>query len=91
MALSTVWITVASIITAFDISMSKDASGNVIRVDPNEEAVVTFLRYEIVFLRDLTQMHLTSRMPKPFTCSMKPRSKKHELMIRTMIAQDLKS
>ena len=91
MALSATWITVASIITAFDITMSKDASGNVITVDPNDEALVGTLRYEFVVLTDLAQTHLTGSMPKPFTCTMKPRSKKLELMIRTMIAQQLES
>jgi len=60
-AFPAVWMTVASIIAAFDIARSPDADGNVIDIDLADDDCEGFLRF-----------------PKPFTCSMSPRSLKHE-------------
>ncbi|KAF9457684.1 cytochrome P450 [Collybia nuda] len=63
LAVSSVWITVASIIAAFDITKAVDESGNVI--EPTHE-----------YLQELVYM------PLPFKCSIKPRSKEVEGLLR---------
>ncbi|KAF9457685.1 cytochrome P450 [Collybia nuda] len=63
MALSSVWITVASIMAAFDISKAVDKDGNTI--EPSYE-----------YLQDMICM------PLPFKCSLKPRSKEIQRLIR---------
>jgi len=46
MALSAVWIAVASLIAAFDISKAEDENGNIIDVDPEYDCR-TLIRYAI--------------------------------------------
>ncbi|PFH47986.1 hypothetical protein AMATHDRAFT_6246 [Amanita thiersii Skay4041] len=58
MSFSAIWISIASIIAAFDITKAVDENGNVI--EPNQE-----------FIPGLVCI------PKPYKCSIKPRSKKH--------------
>ncbi|PFH47987.1 hypothetical protein AMATHDRAFT_66464 [Amanita thiersii Skay4041] len=68
MAFSAVWITIASLIAAFDITKAVDENGNVIDPDPE-------------YLSGLVIM------PKPYKCSIKPRSKKHEEAIKATLDQ----
>jgi hypothetical protein len=44
-AYSALWITVASLIAAFDLTESVDEKGNVIKVDPANEHLDMVLRY----------------------------------------------
>ncbi|KAF8621647.1 hypothetical protein AX15_007665 [Amanita polypyramis BW_CC] len=69
MAFESIWITMASLIAAFNITNSVDENGNVIEADPEYENEVIIIK------------------PKPFTCTMVPRSKKHEQAIRATSSQ----
>ncbi|PFH48298.1 hypothetical protein AMATHDRAFT_65777 [Amanita thiersii Skay4041] len=64
LAFSSIWITIASILTAFDISKPVDESGK--GCEPDEDDYISALVC----------------VPKPFHCSMKPRSREHEQAIR---------
>lgn len=68
-AKSTLWITVASILTIFKISKAIDADGNVI--EPSQEYTSALI--------------LQSRHPAPFKCTIKPRSKEAEMLIRSSL------
>ncbi|KAJ3516118.1 hypothetical protein NLJ89_g1326 [Agrocybe chaxingu] len=70
MALSSIWINIASIIAAFDIKKAVDANGNVIH--PTHEYVSALVR-----------------LPLPFRCSITPRSKEMEDLIRSSANEDV--
>lgn len=65
-AKSTLWITVASILTIFKISKAIDADGNVI--EPSQEYTSALILH-----------------PAPFKCTIKPRSKEAEMLIRSSL------
>ncbi|KAF9463408.1 cytochrome P450 [Collybia nuda] len=64
MALSSIWIAIASIIASFDITKAIDEDGNV--VEPTHE-----------------YSHELLCIPLPFKCSMKPRSREIERLLRS--------
>jgi hypothetical protein len=79
MVFPTVRMAVASIIAAFDIAKSPDVDGNVIDVDLADDDSEGVLRYVISVVHVTnSDMSLHRSFPKPFTCSMNPRSAKHE-------------
>jgi hypothetical protein len=84
MAFPTVWMAVASLIAAFDIAKTPDADGNVIDVDLADDDCEGVLRYVISVAPVTNSEPLHHRFPKHFTCSMKPRSAKHEGTILAM-------
>ncbi|KIL63723.1 hypothetical protein M378DRAFT_186940 [Amanita muscaria Koide BX008] len=69
MALSSIWIAVASLIATCDIANLVDANGNVIETKPEYESTTL------------------AKKPKAFTCSIKPRTKKHEKAIFATASQ----
>ena len=76
---------VASMIAAFEIAKCVDENGNDIEVRP-EAFTETLLRY--VWCRSprvWTQLTDRTSIPKPFVCSVKPRSEKHEQAIRATL------
>ena len=84
MAFPAVWLAVASIIAAFDITKSPDADGNMIDVDLGDDDCQNVMRYVISVTHVTNSQVLHYRFPKPFTCSMKPRSADHEETILAM-------
>lgn len=69
MALSSIWIAVASLIATCDIANLVDVNGNVIETKPEYESTTL------------------AKKPKAFTCSIKPRTKKHEEAIFATASQ----
>ena len=84
MAFPAVWMAVASMIAAFDIAISPDADGNMIDIDLGDDDCEGGLRCVISVAHVTNSEPLHYRFPKPFTCSMKPRSAKHEGTILAM-------
>ena len=84
MAFPTVWLAVASMIAAFDMAKSPDADGNMIDVDLGDDDCQSIVRYVISVEHVTNSEPLRYRFPKPFTCSTKPRSAKHERTILAM-------
>jgi hypothetical protein len=85
MAFSSVWIAVASIIAVFDITKAVDENGNVI--EPSHEYSSSLVWYvkllSIVQALNLFHLVFPFSMPLPFECSIKPRSKDAEDLIRS--------
>ncbi|KAG5650875.1 hypothetical protein H0H81_010675 [Sphagnurus paluster] len=84
MGFSAVWITIASLVAAFDIGKAVDADGNVI--EPSYEYTTTGLIQWVEFLYPLSmsliEVRPVSSAPLPFECSIKPRSPQAEILIR---------
>jgi cytochrome P450 len=68
-AVSAVWIAIASLVAAFDITKAIDEDGNVVEADPPYQSSLLCIA-------------------KQFTCSMKPRSKKHEQAIHATLGRE---
>jgi hypothetical protein len=82
MAFSSVWIAVASIIAAFDITKAIDEHGNAI--EPSHEYLSALVWY-VDLQPNFQRLYLIFfySMPLPFKCSIKPRSKEAENLIRS--------
>ncbi|CDO69024.1 hypothetical protein BN946_scf184834.g31 [Trametes cinnabarina] len=65
MALDSMWITIACVLSLFDIKKAVDKDGN--EITPDGEYIRGFLCH-----------------PKPFACSIKPRSKEHEQLLNEL-------
>ena len=83
MAFSSIWITVASILATMDITKTIDANGNV--VEPSGEYESLTIQFVCSFY-NLGHSD-TDRMPKPFKCSIKPRSKQAEAAVRSSLEE----
>ena len=90
MAFSAIWIAVASLISAFDIKKATDENGNI--NEPTHEYLSAFLRCVSPFpacLFYLLNFFSSTRFPKPYKCSIKPRSKEAEALIRSVANQEV--
>jgi hypothetical protein len=89
MAFSAIWIALASLLATFDIKKATDENGNVI--EPTYEyisALVTCVLPFSVCLFYLLTIFFKIRLPKPYECSIKPRSKEAEALIRSAAHQE---
>jgi len=89
MAFSAIWIAVASLISVFDIKKATDENGNVI--EPTYEYIPSVVMCVSLFLACLfylLNLFLLTRLPKPYKCSIKPRSKEAEALIRSYANQE---
>jgi hypothetical protein len=80
MAFSTIWMAVASLIAAFDITKAVDENGKVI--EPSQElvsALVVYV-YDTKYMDKIADSSIHS-MPAPYKYSIKPRSQQAEAMI----------
>jgi hypothetical protein len=88
MAFSAVWVAIASIIYCFDIKKAVDESGNVIEPSHEYLSALTVYVISLILLPDnLTSLRPHS-FPKPFKCSIKPRSDRHERAIRSAVLEN---
>jgi len=83
-AMSAVWLTIASILATFKIDKCKDEFGNII------EPIVDFKSANIVAYVCLLRLYIASsacsfvsriRLPSPFRCTIRPRSSESEELI----------
>jgi len=89
MAFSAIWITVASLISVFDIKKATDENGNVI--EPTHEYISGLVMCVSIFpacFSYLGNFFSSTRTPKPYKCSIKPRSKEAEALIRSVSNQE---
>ena len=83
-AISTIWITAASILTTFNISKCMDKDGRVI--EPSREYSPSIIRsVKLVQSVTLKSDQLSNSHPLPFECSIKPRSHVAEGLIRSVV------
>ncbi|KAI9067057.1 cytochrome P450 [Trametes sanguinea] len=70
MAVDSMWVTIACVLSLFDIRKAVDQDGK--EITPDGEYIRGFLCH-----------------PKPFPCSIKPRSKEHEQLLNELAQHDL--
>jgi hypothetical protein len=80
MAQSTVWITVASLLAVFNITKAIGEDGKIL--EPSYEYHSDIVLY-VFKLSGFQTNSKDSRMPFPFKCSIKPRSKAAADLIRS--------
>ena len=84
LAFSSVWLTASSILTTMEISNWVDPKTGEVDI-PNGEYVKGFgLCTFNAFLRSGLLIMLIFRYPKPFKCSIKPRYKEAEELIKSL-------
>lgn len=89
MALDSVWLTIARALAVFHIGRVVGPDGR--EVVPGEEYNRGFLWYVFVprwFREADTACFAFDSHPKPFSCTIKPRSKGHEALLMELMAQD---
>lgn len=87
MAFSSVWITIASLIAVFDIKKAVDEHGNV--VEPTYEYESALIWYSLLSVIVDYLIEFFSSSPKPYKCSITPRSKEVENLIRLAANEDI--
>lgn len=88
MAISAIWIAVASIVATFDITKAVDENGDTI--EPVNETR-TGLAWSVFGYNSITAIvliFLYFSIPMPFKCSIKPRSENAEILIRSTAASE---
>ncbi len=81
MAYASVWITVASILAAFEITKAVDVDGMII--EPNDKVRPGIVWYVTCLFQNLrwADEQFCKSIPEDFKCSIKPRSKEAEVLI----------
>lgn len=88
-ALSTAWITIASVLATFNISKAKDEFGNIIEpiVDFRSAAIVAYVPHTQSTSPSSTLISFCS-LPSPFKCSITVRSREAEKLIYAAAEHD---
>ena len=81
-AIETIWLTVATVLFAFDISKARDESGKIL--EPDTQYTPAMLRYATAPLTRLSggQLTLHDSRPKPFQCVVTERSSLAASLVR---------
>lgn len=85
MAFSAVWIALASLLYCFDIKKAVDENGDII--EPTHEYLSGVLVYVLHPGIVLSYLTVTRSIPKPFKCSVTPRSPQHERAIHSAVLE----
>jgi len=88
-AQATIWITIVSILSTFNIKKQRDSEGE--EITPPLEFTTGIIRCEIFIRYSPAQERLNPHFsrPKPFTCDLEPRSEQAVRLIRESVPDAL--